>query len=135
MGPSGAGKSTLLNVLLGKVERSDGTILINGKSDSIQKYKKSIGFVPQDDIMIRNLTVRQVIEHSAMVRLPSDWSIQQKIQLVDDTIRALGLLHVQNSPIGDELIRGISGGERRRVSIAIELVSAPSILFLDEVKN
>jgi ABC-type multidrug transport system ATPase subunit len=83
--------------------------------------------------MIRNLPVHTNIQHSADTRLPASWTSRQRRQLVEESLDALGLRHVRNSVVGDELVRGISGGERRRVSIAIELVSAPSILFLDEV--
>ena len=83
--------------------------------------------------MIRNLSVYTILQHSADTRLPATWTASQRTQLVEETIDALGLRHVCHSVVGDELIRGISGGERRRVNIAIELVTAPSILFLDEV--
>lgn len=132
MGPSGAGKTSLFRVLLGKVEMDEGSLRINGHETTSSKYKKVLGFVPQDDIMIRELTVRDNIAHSARVRLPSSWS-QARIQKhVDAVITVLGLEAVAEQPIGDENARGISGGQRKRVNIGIELASAPAALFLDE---
>lgn len=83
--------------------------------------------------MLRTLTVRQILEHSARIRLPRTWTDKQKMSVVNDVITVLKLTHVQDSIIGDETKRGISGGERKRVNIGIELVAKPYILFLDEV--
>jgi len=71
MGPSGAGKTTFLNVLMGKVKRTGGSLFINGKEEEISKFKKVIGYVPQEDVMIRELTVKENIAFSAQIRLPT----------------------------------------------------------------
>ncbi len=132
MGPSGAGKSTFLNVMAGKVQRTGGTVHINGEVADLEEYKSVIGFVPQEDIMLRELTVEEVITHSAYMRLPADMPLGEKNELIRDVIDSLGLTHVQDSIIGDELKRGISGGQRKRVSVGIEIVAKPSFLCLDE---
>ncbi|KAI8805365.1 P-loop containing nucleoside triphosphate hydrolase protein [Cladochytrium replicatum] len=132
MGPSGAGKSTFISLLTGKAKRTTGNVLINGKHDELSHYKKLIGFVPQEDVMLRELTVRQILMHSALMRLPTQMSYKQKKNTVLETISFLGLQGVMDSAIGDEEVRGISGGQRKRVNIGMELVAQPSVMFLDE---
>ena len=119
MGPSGSGKTTLMNVLLGKLPFT-GTLRTSGK---VGQLKSHIGFVPQDDIMMPTLTVREVLSHSALTRLPASMSYAEKIAAVNKIIKVLQLENVQNSVIGDSENRGISGGEKKRVNIGIELVS------------
>ncbi|KNE56283.1 hypothetical protein AMAG_02109 [Allomyces macrogynus ATCC 38327] len=132
MGPSGSGKTTFINVLTGKVPRSDGSVSINGMEGELSHYQKLIGFVPQEDIMIRELTVLDTLMFSAKTRLPARWAHVQHAQKVLETIEYLGLSHVMNEAIGDEESRGISGGQRKRVNIGMELVAEPAVLFLDE---
>ncbi|KAK9707948.1 hypothetical protein K7432_009909 [Basidiobolus ranarum] len=132
MGPSGAGKSTFVSLLTGKVKKTEGNIRINGKYEDLSNYRKLVGFVPQEDIMLRELTVKDILMHSALMRLPDEWSAAHKRTVVLEVIHFLGLGHVMNSVIGDEEQRGISGGQRKRVNIGMELVAEPSILFLDE---
>ncbi|KAJ3087330.1 hypothetical protein HK102_011342, partial [Quaeritorhiza haematococci] len=132
MGPSGAGKTTFVSLLTGKAKRTSGVVRINGKEDELSHYKKLIGFVPQEDIMLRELTVRDILMHSAMMRLPAKWSAKEKKEHVLEVISYLGLSHVMDSAIGNEEERGISGGQRKRVNIGMELVANPSVLFLDE---
>ncbi|KAJ3416423.1 hypothetical protein HDV05_001581 [Chytridiales sp. JEL 0842] len=132
MGPSGAGKTTFMNVLMGKVNRTRGKLLINGLECEMSKYKKIIGYVPQEDIMLRELTVRENIAHSARVRLPASWSSTETEAFIDGVLDVLNLSHVQHNPIGDESTRGVSGGQRKRVNIGMELASVPLALFLDE---
>ena len=132
MGASGAGKSTFVNVLMGKHSHTGGVTKINGSAGVSSRYKKVIGYVPQDDIVLSELTVRENILHSARIRLPSYWSdtdIQTHVELV---LRCLKLSHVQNSRVGSTAAPVISGGERKRVSIGMELAAAPMALFLDE---
>eukprot|EP00835_Amoeboradix_gromovi_P002324 NODE_130_length_18488_cov_0.389961.p1 type:complete len:846 gc:universal NODE_130_length_18488_cov_0.389961:7015-9552(+) len=132
MGPSGAGKTTLFSLLTGKAKKSRGSILLNGKKEDLSKYQKLVGYVPQEDIMLRELTVDNILSHSANMRLPSSLSSAQKRKKVVETIEFLGLGNVINTVIGDEETRGISGGQRKRVNIGMEIVSDPSVLFLDE---
>jgi len=132
MGPSGAGKTTLVNLVTEKAKRTSGDIFINGKKDSLKNYKKLIGFVPQEDVMLRELTVQDILLHSAKMRLPKSWTDEQKKSKVLEVVHFLGLEKVMNSPIGNEEERGISGGQRKRVNIGMELVADPNILFLDE---
>nr|KAJ3408247.1 hypothetical protein HK105_003233 [Polyrhizophydium stewartii] len=132
MGPSGAGKTTFVTLLTGKAKRTSGHVTINGTSEELSKYKRLIGYVPQEDIMLRELTVRDILMHSARMRLPADWDYAKIKSKVLDIIAFLGMSHVANSIIGDEETRGISGGQRKRVNIGMELVAEPSVLFLDE---
>ena len=132
MGASGAGKSTFVNVLMGKHSHTGGVTKINGSAGVSSKYKKVIGYVPQDDVVLSELTVRENIMHSARIRLPSYWDekhIQNHVELV---LKCLKLVHVQDSPVGSPAAPIISGGERKRVSIGMELAAAPMALFLDE---
>jgi ABC-type multidrug transport system ATPase subunit len=132
MGPSGAGKTTFVNLLTDKVKRTTGEVRINGKKGSLKKYKKLIGFVPQEDVMLRELTVKDILLHSAYMRLPTSWSAEQKKEKVFEVLQFLELENVMDSPIGNEEQRGVSGGQRKRVNIGMELVADPHILFLDE---
>ncbi|KAG8091729.1 hypothetical protein GUJ93_ZPchr0012g20518 [Zizania palustris] len=134
MGPSGAGKTTFLNAVLGKTTgyRKDGLVLINGKSGSMQSYKKIIGFVPQDDIVHGNLTVEENLWFSACCRSSKHMSKSDKIVVLERVIGSLGLQEIRNSLVGTVEKRGISGGQRKRVNVGIEMVMEPSLLILDE---
>ncbi|KAF9171373.1 hypothetical protein BGX20_007702 [Mortierella sp. AD010] len=132
MGPSGSGKTTLISMLTSKVPNNEGRILINGREENLSHYRKLIGYVPQDDIMIRELTVHDILLHSAYMRLPSTLKRTQMTEKVLEIIDFLGLSSVMDSVVGDAERRGISGGQRKRVNIGMELVADPSILFLDE---
>ncbi|KAL3523484.1 hypothetical protein ACH5RR_016318 [Cinchona calisaya] len=134
MGPSGAGKTTFLSALAGKAVGCtiNGLILINGKTESIHSYKKIVGFVPQDDIVHGNLTVEENIWFSARCRLSADLPKPDKVLIVERVIESLGLQAVRNSLVGTVERRGISGGQRKRVNVGLELVMEPSLLFLDE---
>ena len=132
MGGSGAGKSTFFNVLMGKTRHTGGVIKVNGHPKDMAKYKKLIGFVPQDDIVIPELTVRENILHSARCRLPMSWKDKDIQAYVDALISCIGLSHVQHSLVGDANKPVVSGGQRKRVSIGMELAAAPMCIFLDE---
>ncbi|XP_054789575.1 ABC transporter G family member 24-like isoform X2 [Prosopis cineraria] len=134
MGPSGAGKTTFLSALAGKAPgcTATGSIFINGKNESIRSYKKIIGFVPQDDIVHGNLTVEENLWFSAQCRLSSDLSKPDKVLVVERVIEFLGLQSVRNSMVGTVEKRGISGGQRKRVNVGLEMVMEPSLLILDE---
>ncbi|KAK6136188.1 hypothetical protein DH2020_030079 [Rehmannia glutinosa] len=134
MGPSGAGKTTFLSALAGKAVGCmvNGLILINGKSVSIHSYRKIIGFVPQDDIVHGNLTVEENLWFSARCRLSADLPKADKVLIVERVIDSLGLQAIRGSLVGTVEKRGISGGQRKRVNVGVELVMEPSLLFLDE---
>jgi ABC-type multidrug transport system ATPase subunit len=132
MGPSGAGKSSLLSVLSGESTKSAGEILINGTPDSLTRFKSVIGFVPQEDIMHRTLSVVEILRFNAAMRLPRGVRESEREDLVEDILDILNLKKVKYSLIGDENKRGLSGGERKRVNIGMELAADPSVLFLDE---
>ncbi|XP_072956515.1 ABC transporter G family member 28-like isoform X2 [Typha angustifolia] len=134
MGPSGAGKTTFLNALAGKATGCNvtGMVLINGKIAPIRSYKKIIGFVPQDDIVHGNLTVEENLWFSAHCRLSADTSQPDKVLVVERVIESLGLQAVRNSLVGTVEKRGISGGQRKRVNVGLEMVMEPSLLILDE---
>lgn len=129
---SGAGKSTFLSLLSGKTEPTAGQLEVNGEKTSLTKFKKLVGFVPQEDIMLRELTVEENIRHSAFMRLPAEWTRKQKLQRVEAVMESLELTPIKDSIIGDEIRRGVSGGQRKRVNVAMELVADPSLLALDE---
>ncbi|KAK0550556.1 FAD-dependent urate hydroxylase [Tilletia horrida] len=136
VGASGAGKTTFLDILARRNKRGQvsGLVLVNGKQVQDSSFKHISGFVDQEDTLMPTLTVYETILYSALLRLPRDMSFAAKQFRVLETMDELGLLHVRDSRIGDSASgrRGISGGEKRRVSIACELVTSPSILFLDE---
>ena len=134
MGPSGSGKTTLLTTLAGRASYGipSGKILVNGVSTALTRLKKTIGFVPQEDVMYREMTVRETLQFSGYSRLDADIGLREKATIINSTVGLLGLEAVSESLIGDENIRGISGGQRKRVNLGIELVSHPTILLLDE---
>ncbi len=134
MGPSGAGKTTLLMTLNGYLPPSAGQVRINGE-DLYAIYdamRGSIGYVPQDDIVHPELTVFEAVKYSAQFRLPPDYSEQEIDRRVEETLKSLGLEGVRNLQIGKPEKKVLSGGQRKRVNIALELVTDPVILFLDE---
>lgn len=136
MGSSGAGKTTLLNSLAGRirVKRGDelsGTVLVNGKQRDA-RWRRTAGYVEQFDLMYGLLTVQETIQFAADFKLPREVTPGEKRAIVDRVIELLGLTEVRHSQIGEETKRGISGGEKKRVAIGIELVTFPGLLFLDE---
>ncbi|KAK9072608.1 hypothetical protein SSX86_009043 [Deinandra increscens subsp. villosa] len=134
MGPSGAGKTTFLSALTGKARGCtvNGSILINGKCEPMNSYKRIIGFVPQDDIVHGDLTVEENLWFSARCRLPAKLSRAEKVLVVERAIESLGLQHIRDSLVGTVEKRGISGGQRKRVNVGLEMVMEPSLLILDE---
>ncbi|EFC50537.1 predicted protein, partial [Naegleria gruberi] len=134
MGPSGCGKTTLLSILAGRVYEGsiNGTIKINNTIDSFANLKKITGFVPQNDIMHPNLTVKETIHFAAKTKLDFRLAAKQVTSIISNVIETLGLGHIKHSIIGDEKQRGISGGQKKRVNIGIELAADPKVLFLDE---
>jgi len=134
MGPSGSGKTTLLHLLTGYVTPGQGQVLVNGQPlDSIfNALRGSIGYVPQDDIIHPELTVWEAVRYSARFRLPRDYTDAEIDERVQRTLAELGLESVAHLFIGKPEAKVLSGGQRKRVNIALELVTDPVLLFLDE---
>lgn len=129
VGPSGAGKSTLLGALTGLRPADQGTVLYDGR-DLYRDYaelRSRIGLVPQDDILHAQLTVRRALAYAAELRFPQDTAKAEREARVDEVIGELGLQQRAHQPI-----HSLSGGQRKRVSVALELLTKPSLLFLDE---
>ncbi len=129
LGPSGAGKSTLMDSLNGMRPASSGHVLINNLDlyQHLDSIKQSIGYVPQDDIIHRELTVYRTLYYVARLRLSRDVSKQEIDQIVGEVMDVTGLSERRDVPVGQ-----LSGGQRKRVSIAVELITKPSVIFLDE---
>ncbi|KAH9270896.1 hypothetical protein BASA83_006849 [Batrachochytrium salamandrivorans] len=134
MGGSGAGKTTFLDILARKNKSGtvSGDILVNSRFMDNQNYTSIIGYVDQEDTLMDTLTVYETILYSALLRLPKAMTYESKVKRVEETMLELDILPIANRRIGSSGKRGLSGGEKRRVSIACELVTSPSILFLDE---
>ena len=129
VGPSGAGKSTLLNALTGQRPADQGTVLYDGR-DLYRDYaelRQRIGLVPQDDILHAQLTVRRALAYAAELRFPQDTAKAERQARVDEVIARTGPRQRADQPI-----HSLSGGQRKRVSVALELLTKPSLLFLDE---
>lgn len=133
IGVAGAGKTTLLDILAAfeKKGKTSGTLLLNGKRLP-KSYRYLVGYVLAEDKMLGTLTVQEQLLYTAHLRLPSTVPLSTKLDIVNDIINDLGLSKVKDTRIGDETERGLSGGEKRRVSIATQLVTSPRILILDE---
>ncbi|PPR83635.1 hypothetical protein GOBAR_AA37073 [Gossypium barbadense] len=132
MGPSGSGKTTLLKIIGGRLtDNVKGNITYNDIPYN-PALKRRIGFVTQDDILLPQLTVEETLVFSAFLRLPSDMSLQQKYAKVEMIMKELGLERCRHTRIGGGLVKGISGGERKRTSIGYEILVDPSLLLLDE---
>ncbi|CAN0293261.1 unnamed protein product, partial [Ectocarpus sp. 8 AP-2014] len=151
MGASGAGKSTLLDVLAQRVPFSEasrrtdyppppppppppaveGSYLLDGQAIQPKEFKRMSGYVMQDDALYPLLTVRETLRFAAELRIPN-MTKADKYELVEETIRQLKLTNCADTKIGNEIHRGVSGGEKRRVSIGVDTVQQPTIIFLDE---
>jgi len=135
MGGSGVGKSTLLNVLNGNLEPESGDVLINGYNVYDEKEKKAlkgvIGFVPQDDLLIEDLTVFQNLYYSARLCL-NNFSEEKINEIVNKVLDDLDLWQISDLKVGNPMNKVISGGQRKRLNIALELIREPSVLFVDE---
>ncbi|VFR03486.1 unnamed protein product [Cuscuta campestris] len=132
LGPSGSGKTTLLTALGGRLPgKLSGTVTYNGQPLSCP-MKRRIGFVTQDDVLYPHLTVKETLTYAALLRLPENLTKAEKTEQAELVMVELGLTRCRNSVIGGALLRGISGGERKRVSIGQEMLVNPSLLLLDE---
>ncbi|XP_062586203.1 broad substrate specificity ATP-binding cassette transporter ABCG2-like isoform X2 [Saccostrea cucullata] len=133
LGPTGSGKSSLLDVLAGRKDPSglQGEILFDGVPPP-ENFKCMVGYVVQDDVVMGTLTVRENFQFSAALRLPSNLTKADRDERVNTVIQELGLSHCADTKVGNEFIRGVSGGERKRTNIGMELIISPPVLFLDE---
>ena len=128
-GPSGAGKSTLLAAVSGQRPAQQGVVLYGGRDLYVDydELRLRIGVVPQDDVLHRELTLRRALEYAGRLRFPLDVTAEQRIERIDEVLDQLDLAHRSTSPIGQ-----LSGGERKRTNVAVELLTHPSLLLLDE---
>ncbi|NXU60818.1 ABCG2 protein, partial [Horornis vulcanius] len=133
LGPTGSGKSSLLDILAARKDPKglSGDILINGAPQPAN-FKCTSGYVVQDDVVMGTLTVRENLKFSAALRLPKSVKEREKNERVNQIIQELGLSKVADSKVGTQFTRGVSGGERKRTNIGMELITDPAILFLDE---
>ncbi|XP_075451886.1 ATP-binding cassette sub-family G member 8 isoform X2 [Ascaphus truei] len=135
IGNTGAGRTSLLDIITCKDEGGkikSGQILINGKVSTKQLVKKCVAHVRQDDQLLPHLTVQETLSFVAKLRLPKTFSEEQRKKRVEDVIAELRLRQCAKTKVGNEFTRGVSGGERRRVSIGVQLLWNPGILILDE---
>ncbi|ARX82523.1 ABC transporter ATPase [Streptomyces alboflavus] len=129
IGPSGSGKSTLLKALTGYRPANEGDVLYDNRNlyKQFAELRQRIGLVPQDDILHKELTVKKALKYAAKLRFPADTSEQERAQRIDEVLRELKLdIHKEKK------VTSLSGGQRKRVSVALELLTKPSLIFLDE---
>ena len=135
MGPSGSGKTTLLNVLAHRTtgkSHIDGKVCIDGREATTASIRDLSSFVEQEDSLIGSLTVRETINFAAQLALPASVSKQARTQRVDELLTAFGLQSQARTIVGTPIRKGISGGQKRRLSVASQLIADPRIIFLDE---
>ncbi|KAF1933517.1 ATP transporter [Didymella exigua CBS 183.55] len=136
MGPSGSGKTTLLNVLAHRAAAANATIqqtlAINGAPTSLASFRKLSSFVEQEDALVGSLTVRETLHFAAQLALPSSVSKAERNARIEGLLSSFGLQDQADTIIGTPLRKGVSGGQKRRVSVAAQLMTSPRILFLDE---
>lgn len=140
MGPSGSGKTSLLNSMAGRLKddistryKTFGTMTFNGLAPSEDVVHSICSFVTQDDdALLASLTVRETLRYAAGLRLPKWMSQQQKAQKAEEILLKMGLKDCADNLIGNDLVKGISGGEKRRVTIAVQILTEPRVLLLDE---
>jgi len=135
IGPSGSGKTTLLNAINATAPADSGSVLLDGADFHrlLSQDRSLIGIVPQDDLVLPELTVEESLYYSGRLRLPPSTTRAEIMAEVDRVLEELDIIHIRNQRIGDALNRGISGGQRKRVNLGQELISkSTKILFLDE---
>lgn len=133
MGTSGAGKSTLLDILSGRLISNNltGQILVNERPVNFGKFRKQAAYVKQSDSLFPLLTVKETLHYAAHLGIRGQ-TYAEREAAAEKTLVLLGLKHAEDTIIGDNLNRGLSGGEKRRVSIAVDIIHEPRIIFLDE---
>lgn len=131
MGPSGSGKTTLLNIIGGRIRATAGSATI-GSLPLTKNSRRKISYVLQEDIFFPNLTLKQTLMFSAELRLPESWSRKTKEEIVEEIVEELEMKNCMKTIIGSAMVRGLSGGEKKRANIANELLTDPAVLLLDE---
>ncbi|KAF2269694.1 ATP-binding cassette transporter-like protein [Lojkania enalia] len=135
MGPSGSGKTTLLNVLAHRAKSSstaECSLCLNGNPTSLNQFRKLSAYVEQEDALVGSLTVKETLYFAAQLALPSSIPKREKMARISSLISAFGLQDQRDTLIGTPIRKGVSGGQKRRVSVAAMLVTSPKVLFLDE---
>ncbi|GFH24392.1 ABC transporter G family protein, partial [Haematococcus lacustris] len=139
LGPSGAGKSTLMDMLTQRkqVGQLSGQLLLNGRVAGPRAIVHRSAYVPQEDMFVPVMTARETLRFFAAMRLPTRLSSGARDARVEQVLAAVGLTHCQHTMVGGQLpgglqLRGLSGGEKKRLSLAVGIIAAPAILFLDE---
>ena len=132
VGVSGAGKSTLMNALAGFWPASDGAVLVNGTDlyKRFDAFRTDLGYVPQDDIIHKELTAEKALNYVARLRLPADTTAAERKEAVAEELETLGLMERKDVRVGS-----LSGGQRKRVSIGVERLTRPGLFFLDEATS
>jgi len=138
LGPSGAGKSTLMDMIAQRKSTGNlsGDLLVNGRSPT-RNFIRMCAYVPQCDNFVPVMTTKEVMQFYAGIILPRSWGSVRRAARVEEVLQEMGLVHTQHTLVGGEspgglLLRGLSGGERKRLSIAAGIIAAPSVVFLDE---
>ncbi|XP_052215978.1 uncharacterized protein LOC127834288 isoform X2 [Dreissena polymorpha] len=131
MGESGSGKTTLMNVIAGRQAFTSGKITLNGAPFGKQ-LRRRLGFVLQNDVFFSNLTLWETLYFTAMIRLPERLSREEKLRRLNEIVDILDIRKCLHTVMGDMFTRGLSGGEKKRASVACELLTDPDILLLDE---
>lgn len=131
MGGSGAGKTTLLNVLSGIEPTDQATVLLNGYDIKTTECKANVGFIPQDDLLMEELTVFQNLYYNAKL-INDTWNESELNERIEKVLKELGLFEIKDIAVGNPLNKKISGGQRKRLNIALELIREPLVLFVDE---
>eukprot|EP00164_Ancoracysta_twista_P007697 GFYU01010970.1.p1 GENE.GFYU01010970.1~~GFYU01010970.1.p1 ORF type:complete len:914 (-),score=228.79 GFYU01010970.1:148-2889(-) len=132
LGPSGSGKTTLLDILARRRPATDGLDITINQIPLASIKRSDVGYVAQHETLMASQTVRESLMFTASTRLPETMTLGEKIRRVEAVIHSLGLSRVADSRIGSESHRGLSGGEKKRVAIGIELVTSPGVILLDE---
>ncbi|EDN07941.1 conserved hypothetical protein [Histoplasma mississippiense (nom. inval.)] len=136
MGPSGSGKTTLLNVLAHRDSASgaeiEGEILVNGRKIDLETFRNISSYVEQEDILVGALTVEETLYFCAQLSLPSSVPKKERLERISTLLNAFGIQNQAKTLIGTPIRKGISGGQKRRVSVASQLITCPKIIFLDE---